>query len=145
MNAISPIPEVTIDAEIGPMLRPRAERIMASATMSELVLFGRLFRAAMNCRPGYTDETADQMDEELSALITFDDELTERIAARDPATAEEYGVKVSHLIGLLRGGSMSDDVAEVALEALERDARAMAGLQPMAVPATATAEEDAHA
>lgn len=122
MNAISPL---GLSAQDGPSARVREpSRVIAAASMAELVTLGRLFQAAINDR---RPSDSEQADAEMGVLAPFDDELSLRICERAPADIEEYRIKASYLLGRLRGGSMSSDVDDSALAALERDCRALGG------------------
>lgn len=126
MNAISQeVPAISIAAT-----RLSAAAIMEAATMAELVVLGRLFHAAINSRPDYeySEELAEQRDNEMGILSTFDDDLTALIADRVPKDAAEYGVKATYLFARVRNEDIADDVEEQVLDALERDARTLAGL-----------------
>lgn len=130
MNAITP-PATTGRSGSFEIVRTcdHAHEIMAAATMADLVKLNSLFQAAINARPGYNEETAERMDDEMGVLAAFDHELTARLIDREPKSAEEYRIKAAYLFERLRHhDSISDANRSQALTALEREARTMADL-----------------
>lgn len=138
MNAIHPAAAMAGDPSAVGATLPSAAAILAGASMADLVTLGRLYFAAINCRD--EDDHADDRAEEMSVLASFDDELSSLICLREPRDAQEYGVKAAYLFARVREGGMSDAVEDEALQSLERDARAMAGLPP--IPSTDTQGDD---
>lgn len=109
--------------ETGPSIsmRDHHRTTLDRASMAELVTFGRLFHAAINCRHCPDEETAHRLDDEMDVLSTVDDEISELIIERRPMTAADYVTKAAYLLERTRSDSMSSDVMDAALSVLIAD------------------------
>ncbi|MEO3475765.1 hypothetical protein AAFN86_28195 [Roseomonas sp. CAU 1739] len=100
----------------------RLAATFAAAPMRDLVTCARIFYAAIHVAGGRFS------DDDFDALVAFDDFLSEKIAERNPLTAEDFAVKVQHLAGRIEDATLSDGPMAAAIAAIKVDAATAAEL-----------------
>jgi hypothetical protein len=90
------------------------------------VTTARTFYAAINSRhSGISDD-------DMAVLASFDDVLSQMLAARRASTAEEAALKAEYLTQRVQSGSMSDEAEAAALESMRADFAGVAAARPKA-------------